>query len=80
MKPGQLIHESVFDKIKKEPGYWPKARLYDGVSWKNSGELRSQFIEDDPYTKVTGILELKGSIFKIPDLRLDVFLASARSG
>jgi hypothetical protein len=81
VQPGQRIHESVFDKINKGVGYSPKAHLYGNLDW-NSGEiLQNALIEEDPYTKVAGILnELHNSVFNINNERLDLLLVLVRSG
>jgi hypothetical protein len=81
VQPGQRIHESVFDTIDKGSGYFPKACLYGDLDWHTSEELRSALIEEDPYTKVSGILfEIQNSMFEIEDQRLDVLLTSVKSG
>jgi hypothetical protein len=81
VQPGQRIHESVFDKINKDPGYSPKARLYGDLNWRTSEELRDMLIEEDPYTKVAGILErLQASISDATDKDLDILLIHVQSG
>jgi hypothetical protein len=77
VKPGQLIHESVFDKIIKDRDYYPKACLYGGLDWVNQGELRSTIMEEDPYTKATEILDELQK--QITDQRLDVFFTLINS-
>jgi hypothetical protein len=79
VQPGQRIHESVFDKISK--GYSPKARLYGDFDWHTSERLRDTLLEEDPYTKVAGILEkLHTSILDARDEDLDILLILVESG
>jgi hypothetical protein len=79
VKPGQLIHESVFDKIDRD-SYFPKACLYGDFHWNGLKKLKETMIEEDPFTKVAGILdELQNSIFDVTDQRLDMLLTIINS-
>jgi hypothetical protein len=76
VQPGQLIHESVFDKIERHD-YFPKARIYNGLHWSN---LKRIALEEDPYTKVAGIMDgLQKAVFDVPEQRLDLLLTLIKS-
>jgi hypothetical protein len=81
MKPGQRIHESVFDKIDQDHSYRPRAYLYDSLDWNSDEDLRNVPIEKDPYTTFARLLkELTDSTFNVSDQQLDERIASVESG
>ncbi|KAH9485826.1 hypothetical protein JR316_0002741 [Psilocybe cubensis] len=56
IKPGQRIHESVFELIDRKPKYRPKAKLPEGLNgWKK--EHLEAYIEVDPYIQPNKILD-----------------------
>lgn len=51
MKEGQLIHESVFEEMKRA-SYTPAARIYEGI-WDKD---KKKMLEEDPYTNASAVL------------------------
>jgi hypothetical protein len=77
---GQLIHESVFDKIAKDDSYRPKARLYGNLDWNSVDDLRA-LVEVDPYTNFVKLLEeIQNPMFNVSDQQLDTYLNLINSG
>jgi hypothetical protein len=54
VKPGQRIHESVFQSIGEY--YSPLAHLPDGFEWDNIGWLKENLMEKDPYTNIASLM------------------------
>ncbi|KAJ6599273.1 hypothetical protein DFH09DRAFT_902966 [Mycena vulgaris] len=54
VQAGQLIHESVLSELAE--GYYPKARIYNGVDWDESTLKGLSMIEGDPYIQADEIL------------------------
>lgn len=57
MKPGQMIHASVFEEMKKPEGYLPKAHTYCGTAWDMDNEDMRVLLVEDPYSDATKFLE-----------------------
>jgi hypothetical protein len=54
VKPGQRIHESVFQLIEEE--YSSLAHLPDGFGWNGVRRLKEELMEKDPYTNIASLM------------------------
>jgi hypothetical protein len=80
MQEGQLIHESVFNKMDDATTlYKPKATTYDGSEWyrRDSG-----LVEPDPYESAAQVfLDLKNANSpKISNANLNALIALSHLG
>ena len=83
MQNGQLIHESVLDKMAKR--YKPKAHIYDEeLVWEEATLKDRMMIEKDPYTQANDVFshlrELDWTTSEISDADVDVLSTLASSG
>jgi hypothetical protein len=54
---GQLIHESVFENIKRTQ-IMPKALLYDSLDWNDAEELKNMgLMERDIYSNASALMD-----------------------
>lgn len=57
IKPGQLIHESVFDNALTVRKYKPLAELYGEITWDVNFLRDKKIVEVDPYSKAGYVLQ-----------------------
>jgi hypothetical protein len=77
---GQLIHESVFENIKKTQ-IMPKALLYDSLSWNDAEELRNmELIEQDIYSNASTLMNKLREKNEVSEADFNTLLTLIASG
>jgi RNA polymerase-interacting CarD/CdnL/TRCF family regulator len=77
---GQLIHESVFENIKKT-NITPKALLYDSLDWNNTEEFRNkELIERDIYSNASTLMHELGEKNEVSEVDANTLLTLLASG
>ena len=79
MQRGQLIHESVFENIKRTR-IKPKALLYDSLDWNAKEFEKKELIERDIYSNASALMEELGRKDEVSEVDGNTLLTLLASG
>jgi hypothetical protein len=77
---GQLIHESVFENIKKTK-MTPKALLYDSLDWNDPEKFKNKkLVERDIYSNASTLMNELGKKNDVSEVDANTLLTLIASG